>query len=136
MISRIRKIIVLICLGNGLAGLAMAQTATEKAQLGARMLSAPAKVTYKEAAQNKNEVETVFSGLFLAYKNLISSQDSYKCTFHPSCSEYGIIAVKQLGAVRGMLSTFDRLSRCNGLSPEKYAIDMERKVLIDNVESK
>jgi hypothetical protein len=30
-----------------------------------------------------------------------------------------------------MLATLDRLQRCNGLSPEKYEIDIERQLLID-----
>jgi putative component of membrane protein insertase Oxa1/YidC/SpoIIIJ protein YidD len=85
-----------------------------------------------EAAQNnRNELQMVFSGLFLFYKFAISSQDYNKCAFHPSCSEFGLLAVKKHGAVVGMLATLDRLQRCNGMSPENYEMDTERMVLID-----
>jgi putative component of membrane protein insertase Oxa1/YidC/SpoIIIJ protein YidD len=136
MILKTCRVIALICLNSLLWQVGRAQSRAEKTALSQQLLPRPAKVIYKEATQNRNEIQTVFSGFFLMYKNFFSSQDSYRCTFHPSCSEYGLIAVKQLGATRGMLSTFDRLVRCNGLSPEKYTIDMERNVLIDNVEAK
>jgi putative component of membrane protein insertase Oxa1/YidC/SpoIIIJ protein YidD len=86
---------------------------------------------YTIAGNNTNEIQYIFSGLFLFYKFAISSQDYNRCTFHPSCSEYGILAVKRHGAFGGMLATLDRLQRCNGLSPENYSIDMDRQVLID-----
>ncbi|MEZ5173867.1 MAG: membrane protein insertion efficiency factor YidD [Bacteroidia bacterium] len=90
-----------------------------------------APVKYAGVRNNTNEIQYVFSGLFLFYKFAISSQDNNRCSFHPSCSEYGILAVKKFGAVSGMLATLDRLQRCNGLSPENYKIDLERKLLID-----
>lgn len=88
-------------------------------------------VKYSSAGNNTNEIQYLFSGLFLFYKFAVSSQDYNRCTFHPSCSEYGILAVKKRGALFGMLATLDRLQRCNGLSPEKYEIDLEKQVLID-----
>ena len=88
-------------------------------------------VKYSSAGNNTNEIQYLFSGLFLFYKFAVSSQDYNRCTFHPSCSEYGILAVKKCGALFGMLATLDRLQRCNGLSPEKYEIDLDKQVLID-----
>lgn len=88
-------------------------------------------VRYTIAKNNTNELQYFFSGLFLLYKFAISSQDYNKCTFHPSCSEYGILAVKKQGVLLGMLATLDRLQRCNGLSPEKYPYDTETNLLID-----
>jgi putative component of membrane protein insertase Oxa1/YidC/SpoIIIJ protein YidD len=84
------------------------------------------------AKNNSNELEIVFSGLFLFYKFAFSSQDANKCTFHPSCSEYGLLAVKKHGTAIGILSTLDRLQRCNGLSPELYLFDQERLLLVDH----
>ena len=89
-------------------------------------------VVFEIAKGSTNELEAVFSGLFLFYKYAVSSQDLNKCSFSPSCSEYGMIAVKKYGPVVGMLATFDRLHRCNGLSPENYEIDMKQLKLIDN----
>lgn len=90
------------------------------------------KKEYKEAQNNKNEIEFVFSSLFLMYKTLISSQDQAVCTFTPSCSEYGIMAVKHFGLIKGGLMTTDRLTRCNGLSPTNYEIDKKTGLLKDN----
>ena len=72
-----------------------------------------------------------FSSLFLVYKTFFSSQDLSVCTFTPSCSEFGILAVKQFGVVKGGIMTMDRLSRCNGLSPENYEIDKKTMLLKD-----
>lgn len=91
----------------------------------------PQKRIYKEAKNNSNEIQYVFSGLFLFYKTFFSSQDLTVCTFTPSCSEFGILAVKKSGVVMGGIRTMDRLTRCNGLSPEKYEIDIKAKLLID-----
>jgi len=84
--------------------------------------------------ENSNELQFVLSGLFLVYKSFFSSQDNQRCSFHPSCSEFGLEAVKKLGAVRGVICTCDRLTRCNGFSPKQYEIDMERRVLKDPVQ--
>lgn len=88
---------------------------------------------YALSQENPNELQTVFSGLFLMYKAFFSSQDNQRCGFHPSCSEYGLEAVKKLGVLRGMISTFDRLTRCNGFSPNQYEIDYQNKALKDPV---
>lgn len=89
------------------------------------------KKKYKEAKNNKNEIEMAFSSLFLVYKTFFSSQDLTVCTFTPSCSAFGILAVKQFGVVKGGIMTMDRLSRCNGLTPENYEIDKKTMLLID-----
>jgi len=90
------------------------------------------KSSYASAKNNTNELEYLFSGLFLLYKELFSSQDYMRCNFHPSCSEYGMLAVKKRGAVIGIMATFDRLVRCNGLSPENYEFDFDQLLLIDH----
>lgn len=89
------------------------------------------KKEYSEAKNNKNEVQVVFSGLFLMYKTFFSSQDLTVCTFTPSCSEFGILAVKKFGVVRGGVMTMDRLTRCNGLTPQNYEIDKKTMLLKD-----
>jgi uncharacterized protein len=90
------------------------------------------KKEYVEAKNNKNEVQVVFSGLFLFYKTFFSSQDLTVCTFTPSCSEYGILAVKKFGMVKGGIMTMDRLTRCNGLSPQNYEFDKTTMLLKDD----
>lgn len=39
------------------------------------------------------------------------------CRFCPSCSDYSIAAVQRHGIRRGLVLTFDRLSRCNHNTP-------------------
>lgn len=91
--------------------------------------------TYKkQVTGNKNEIDALFSGLFLVYKVVLSSQDRNVCNFHPSCSEYGLTSIKQKGLIKGGIMTFDRLTRCNGLSPENYAIDLKLRKMIDPVQ--
>lgn len=34
------------------------------------------------------------------------------CRFHPSCSEYGVLALRKYGAVPGIPKTIDRVRRC------------------------
>lgn len=85
-------------------------------------------------AQNNNStMEIVLSSLFLFYKQVVSSQDSQSCSFSPSCSVYAVETIKKQGFFLGLLDTFDRLTRCNGLSPEQYHIDYQQKLLIDPV---
>lgn len=81
-----------------------------------------------------SEVDALFTGLFVFYKTFISSQDGNSCTFTPSCSEYALQSIKKKGVFIGMLNSFDRLLRCNGLSPKKYPYDYDKHLLIDPVE--
>jgi uncharacterized protein len=86
---------------------------------------------FSESTQNRNELQLLLSGLFLTYKAFVSSQDQNRCSFTPSCSEYGLLAVKKMGIIRGGISTFDRLARCNGLNGRNYEIDFQKRQLID-----
>jgi uncharacterized protein len=81
----------------------------------------------------ENEYQLVFSGLFLFYKNYISSQDASQCTFSPSCSVYAIQAIQKEGIIMGVVNFFDRFSRCNGLSPEQYPYEPRQNLLLDPV---
>jgi uncharacterized protein len=118
-------IILCLCL-NSLKAQSLAEI-----NLHRTVVKEPSKRIYKEAQNNKNEVQYLFSGLFLFYKSFFSSQEQNICTFTPSCSEYGILTVKKHGLVMGGIRTMDRLTRCNGLSPLKYEIDYKQKLLID-----
>lgn len=78
-----------------------------------------------------NEIKIILYGLFRGYKLFISSQDQRSCTFTPSCSSYAIETIKKNGILKGFLDTMDRLTRCNGLSPELYEYDPDQKLFID-----
>ncbi len=81
----------------------------------------------------KNETDFIFTSLFIFYKSFISSQDGNSCSFTPSCSEYMMQAIKKKGMVVGAMAGFDRMMRCNGLSPGKYGFDYNKRLLIDPV---
>lgn len=88
---------------------------------------------YSYAKSNKNEIEQILSISFLFYKSFISSQDAVSCSFHPSCSVYALISIKEKGIFWGVLNAIDRLTRCNGFSPEKYDIHSDTQLLYDPV---
>lgn len=66
-----------------------------------------------------NEIQLLITGSFSFYKNFISTQDALHCTFYPSCSAYALETI-QLNGILGLFDAIDRLTRCNGFSPEKY----------------
>lgn len=81
--------------------------------------------------KDKNEIERTGNVLYGIYRNLISSQDGSTCRFHPTCSAYCRSSIHKNGIVFGMIKSMDRLTRCNGLSPEKYQVDIKRRKLVD-----
>lgn len=91
------------------------------------------KHSFKDYTFEGNELKFVASSLFLVYKEFISSQDVISCVFHPSCSEFAILAVQKQGVI-GAFNAFDRLTRCNGLSPEHYTMYKETNLFYDPVE--
>ena len=68
---------------------------------------------------------------FALYKNFISPQDIQSCSFTPSCSQYAIKSIQKLGVWEGILNSFDRLARCNSLSPEHYHLHPKINLLHD-----
>lgn len=54
------------------------------------------------------------------YQLLISPLLPRSCKYHPSCSQYGLEAVREFGALRGMVLAGWRLLRCNPFSLGGY----------------
>lgn len=79
------------------------------------------KADYSLKIDPSNEFKLILTGGFAFYKTFVSSQDGVKCTFYPSCSVYALNTIKTNGLI-GVLDAIDRLTRCNGISPEKYHI--------------
>ena len=50
--------------------------------------------------------------LIYLYKILISPLIPKSCKFTPSCSTYGIIAIKRFGVFEGIFLAFKRLIKC------------------------
>ncbi len=81
-----------------------------------------------------NDVDAIISGLYLIYKQFISSQDMSSCVFYPSCSTYALLSLQQKGLFIGSLATFDRLCRCNPFNKKNYPIYQQTHLLYDPVE--
>jgi uncharacterized protein len=94
---------------------------------------AETKPDYSLKIDPTNEFRLLLTGGFAFYKTFISSQDGVKCTFHPSCSVYALNTIKTNGLL-GILDAIDRLTRCNGISPEKYHIHEPSQRFYDPVE--
>lgn len=52
-------------------------------------------------------------GAITFYRSFISPTQGPRCGFYPSCSTFGLQAVRDYGPLRGALMTADRLTRCN-----------------------
>lgn len=52
-------------------------------------------------------------GAIIIYQKIISPQQGGVCNFTPSCSQFGLQAIKKYGIVEGILMTSDRLQRCH-----------------------
>jgi len=59
----------------------------------------------------------VLSGGIVAYKRVLSPMLGPRCRFHPSCSTYGLEAIKVHGAAKGTALATWRICRCNPWNP-------------------
>ena len=50
------------------------------------------------------------------YQKYISPYKGTKCPYFPSCSNYGIEAIKEHGAIKGFFMALWRVLRCNPFS--------------------
>jgi putative membrane protein insertion efficiency factor len=64
-----------------------------------------------------NIITTIFNsiliGLIKIYQYTISPLLGPACRFEPSCSLYGIEAIKKYGGLKGFFLTFKRVLKCN-----------------------
>lgn len=59
-------------------------------------------------------------GLIRLYQRFISPGLGRNCRFSPSCSQYGIEAIRTHGCLKGLLLTGWRIARCNPLGRWGY----------------
>jgi putative membrane protein insertion efficiency factor len=63
-----------------------------------------------------NDVPAIFCIQMIRFhQNHIShhlNKRGMHCRFHPTCSNYGIIAIQKYGVITGIRKTWDRLKRC------------------------
>ena len=55
-----------------------------------------------------------------AYQVVLGPHLGGSCRFEPSCSNYGMEAIRKHGALRGLWLTLKRLSRCRPFGPSGY----------------
>ena len=55
----------------------------------------------------------IFIFLIRVYKGMISPLFNPCCRYTPSCSEYGIQAIKKYGPLKGGLLTLKRIASCH-----------------------
>ncbi len=75
----------------------------------------------------------IFLGLIKLYRLTLSKILPPCCRFYPTCSEYGLTAVRRFGAVKGGYLTLWRILRCNPYCscgydpvPEKFCFRPEK----------
>jgi putative membrane protein insertion efficiency factor len=61
----------------------------------------------------KNILGLLFLILIKAYQYLISPLTRASCRFTPTCSQYGVEAIKKYGPFKGGWLTLKRLGRCH-----------------------
>ncbi|MBF0430556.1 MAG: membrane protein insertion efficiency factor YidD [Fibrobacteria bacterium] len=69
--------------------------------------------------------------LLQSYQKGLSPLDGPTCQFHPSCSGYARKVMRTRGFFFGILSTGDRLLRCNPQAHQHYQKSIEKNKLLD-----
>jgi putative membrane protein insertion efficiency factor len=69
-----------------------------------------------------NELKIALMGIIRFYQLFISTQDISVCNFTPSCSDFGMKAIKKYGIFYGILMTSDRLQRCHNMASKYYPL--------------
>lgn len=84
-------------------------------------------------SQESSELKYAATALIRLYQKFVSSQDGPSCGFSPSCSRFGMAAIREFGIMRGVLLTADRLLRCNGSQPQHYHKDPDTEKYVDPI---
>jgi hypothetical protein len=61
----------------------------------------------------KNILSKLFIGLIRFYQGALSPLLRPSCRFTPTCSEYGLQAIRKYGPFKGGYLTLKRISRCH-----------------------
>ena len=65
-------------------------------------------------------MKTLLLGLIYLYRYTLSPMLGRQCRFEPSCSAYGLEAIREHGALRGSWLTTKRVCRCHPCHPGGY----------------
>lgn len=70
--------------------------------------------------KSESNMKKILILLIEFYRKYISPLKSTKCPYIPSCSEYGLEAIRKYGAFKGGLLAIWRIIRCNPFSKGGY----------------
>ncbi len=62
-------------------------------------------------------LQVLLVGFIRAYQRFISPLLGPRCRFHPSCSQYALVAIERHGVVKGGWLALRRIVRCHPLHP-------------------
>ena len=62
-------------------------------------------------------LEKIFIGIIRFYQKFLSPLKPPTCRFYPTCSHYGLEAVKKHGAIKGGYLTAVRILKCHPFHP-------------------
>jgi uncharacterized protein len=62
-------------------------------------------------------LKQLFLALIKFYRLVISPLKPPTCRFYPTCSEYGLQAIRKYGAIRGGYLTIKRIMKCHPFHP-------------------
>ena len=65
-------------------------------------------------------MQKILIWLIQGYRLFISPWLGSHCRYHPSCSEYTLIALREHGTLRGLVLGIKRISRCHPWHPGGY----------------
>lgn len=73
-------------------------------------------------------IKKILIGLIRFYQIAISPLKPPTCRFYPTCSQYGIEAIKRFGAIKGSWLTIKRILKCHPLHPGGFDPVPEKKI--------
>jgi len=62
----------------------------------------------------------IFIGIIKTYQNMISPLLPARCRYRPTCSEYGVQAIKKHGVFKGGVFTIKRVLTCHPWGGDGY----------------
>ncbi|HLR66244.1 membrane protein insertion efficiency factor YidD [Virgibacillus alimentarius] len=74
----------------------------------------------------------IFIGLIKFYRKAISPFKPPSCRFFPTCSEYGLEAIRRFGAFKGGYLTVKRILKCHPFHPGGIDLVPEKEGKKDN----
>jgi putative membrane protein insertion efficiency factor len=69
----------------------------------------------------------LFIGMIKFYRKAISPFKPPSCRFYPTCSEYGLEAIRRFGAIKGGYLAVRRISKCHPFNKGGVDLVPEKK---------